>query len=66
MLDTAVKYMGDQPILYIWLGFRVDDEPAFFVRDNGIGIDPKYHDKVFGLFDQLDASNEGTGEGWRW
>lgn len=40
------------------------DEITFFVRDNGIGIDPKYHDKVFGLFNRLDNGDiEGTGVG---
>ncbi len=34
-----------------------------FVRDNGIGIDPAYHEKVFGLFDKLDKQTEGTGIG---
>jgi len=33
------------------------------VRDNGIGVDPRFHDKIFGLFDQLDPASEGTGLG---
>ena len=33
------------------------------MRDEGIGIDPRYHDKVFSLFDKLDASSDGTGVG---
>ena len=34
-----------------------------FVEDNGIGIDRDYHDQVFGLFERLDASVDGTGVG---
>jgi signal transduction histidine kinase len=36
---------------------------VLFVRDNGAGIDPKYHHKVFGLFEKLDNSTEGSGIG---
>jgi signal transduction histidine kinase len=40
-----------------------DGKPILFVRDNGLGIDPNYHDKVFGLFNKLDPQSEGTGVG---
>ena len=35
----------------------------FFVGDNGVGIDPRHHDKVFGLFEKLNPQSEGTGVG---
>ncbi len=64
LLDNACKFMGDQPQPRIEIGFRQDgDKSIFYVRDNGIGIDPQYHDKVFGLFDKLDPTSEGTGIG---
>jgi signal transduction histidine kinase len=34
-----------------------------YVRDNGPGIDSRYHEKIFGLFEQLDPQKEGTGIG---
>jgi len=64
LVDNACKFMGEQPQPRIEIGTRQDgDEPVFYVRDNGIGIDPQYHDKVFGLFDKLDPQSEGTGIG---
>ena len=42
---------------------RDNNKVVFFVRDNGMGIAPRYHDKIFGLFDRLDAGSEGTGIG---
>jgi signal transduction histidine kinase len=36
---------------------------VFYVQDNGIGIDPKYQQKVFGLFEKLDPAAAGTGIG---
>lgn len=35
-----------------------------YVSDNGIGIEPRYHQKVFRLFDRLDPESEGVGSGW--
>ena len=64
LLDNAAKFMGDQPNPRIEIGTRdVGNESIFFVRDNGIGIEPQFQDKVFGLFDKLDPNSSGTGIG---
>ncbi len=66
LLDNAAKYMGDQkePLIEIGTDGRDDSGfPIFFVRDNGIGIDPQYHERIFGLFDKLDPASIGTGIG---
>jgi signal transduction histidine kinase len=64
LVDNAAKFTGDQPDPRVEIGARRDDdETVFYVRDNGIGIDPRYHDKVFGLFEKLDARTKGTGVG---
>ncbi|MBN2393959.1 MAG: PAS domain S-box protein [Anaerolineae bacterium] len=64
LIDNACKFMGDHPHPQIDIGARQDGgEAVFYVRDNGIGIDPRYHDQVFGLFNKLDSTGEGTGIG---
>ena len=64
LVDNAAKFMGDQPEPQIDIGVQTGkNEYIFFVRDNGIGISPAYHEKVFGLFDKLEAQSEGTGVG---
>lgn len=64
LLDNAIKFMGTQPAPRIVIGARQDNtETVCYVRDNGIGIEPPYHHKVFELFQRLNASDEGTGIG---
>jgi PAS domain S-box-containing protein len=64
LMENAVKFMGDQPAPLVQLGVESrGGEPVFFVRDNGIGIDPRYSDKIFGLFEKLDPKSKGTGLG---
>jgi chemotaxis family two-component system sensor kinase Cph1 len=64
LLDNAIKFMGDEPRPRVEIGMRRDAaERVFFVRDNGIGIDPVFREKVFGLFEKLDPDSEGTGVG---
>ena len=65
LIDNAAKYMGDQPDPFIEIGQHGEenDKPIFFVKDNGIGIAPEHHDRIFGLFNKLDPESEGTGIG---
>jgi signal transduction histidine kinase len=65
LLDNAAKYMGDQttPVVEIGQSGEENGLPIFHIRDNGIGIAPEHHERVFGLFNKLDAKSEGTGVG---
>ena len=64
LIDNAVKFMGEQPQPRIEVGVQHHDgEVVCYVCDNGIGIDPRYHENVFGLFNRLDHDAEGTGIG---
>jgi PAS domain S-box-containing protein len=64
LLDNAIKFSTKADPSHIDIGVRADDyEQVFFVRDNGIGIAPEFHERVFGLFNKLDPSIEGTGIG---
>jgi PAS domain S-box-containing protein len=64
LIDNSIRYMGDQPRPRIEIGYRLDEnQTVFIVRDNGMGIDPSQHEKVFGLFYKVDGKGEGTGVG---
>ncbi len=64
LVDNACKFMGDQPAPRVEIGVNhAGDDTVFFVRDNGIGIDPRHQSKLFGLFEKLDPGAEGTGLG---
>jgi signal transduction histidine kinase len=63
LVDNAVKFAGKQPTPLIEIGscgFE-NEMPIFFVRDNGIGIAPEHHERIFGLFNKLDPV---AGAGW--
>ncbi len=65
LVDNAAKFMGSQPNPRIEIGCAGEEngKPILFVRDNGIGIAPEHHERIFGLFNKLDSSGEGTGVG---
>ncbi|MCX7047059.1 MAG: PAS domain S-box protein [Candidatus Sumerlaeota bacterium] len=64
LVDNAVKFMGDQASPRIEIGAeRRGGDTVFFVRDNGMGIDPPHQPKVFDLFVKIGAKSEGAGLG---
>ncbi|MBK8780534.1 MAG: PAS domain S-box protein [Anaerolineales bacterium] len=64
LVDNACKFMGDQKEPMIEIGAqKLESGFVFFVKDNGVGIDKKFQERVFGLFDKLDPNSNGTGIG---
>jgi signal transduction histidine kinase len=64
LVDNSIKFMGNQPKPRVEIGVeKAGEENVFFVRDNGMGIDPRYQPKVFGLFEKYDPGMKGTGIG---
>jgi signal transduction histidine kinase len=64
LIDNAAKHMGPGPNRRIEVGCLPNEESAVcYVRDNGVGIDPKYQDEIFGLFRRLHECDDGTGIG---
>ena len=64
LIVNAIKYGCVDPGATISVGTRlVNDEVCFFVRDTGPGIPREFRERVFGLFQRLDNTQEGTGVG---
>jgi PAS domain S-box-containing protein len=64
LLENALKFPAAGRAPEIEIGATVlCEQTAFFVRDHGQGIEPRYHETIFGLFNKLDARSEGTGIG---
>ncbi len=64
LVENAIKYMGVESDPRIEISLRQPGaETVYIVRDNGVGIDPRYQEKVFDLFSRLETSIEGTGVG---
>lgn len=66
LLDNAWKFTASRPLADIHFGGRtVGAQRVFFVRDNGVGFDPRYASNLFGVFQRLHAAADfpGTGVG---
>jgi PAS domain S-box-containing protein len=65
LMANAVKFTGTRAEPKIEIGCVPDGnlETVFFIRDNGAGFDPKYTDKLFGVFHRLHSQKEFEGTG---
>ncbi|HLJ75422.1 MAG TPA: ATP-binding protein [Thermoanaerobaculia bacterium] len=64
LIANAVKYSKPGGQVHIEFGGETHNgENHFWLRDRGIGFDPKYSEKIFGVFQRLNTSVEGSGVG---
>jgi light-regulated signal transduction histidine kinase (bacteriophytochrome) len=63
LIDNALKYRSAAPPKVHISAVRKDNEWIFSVQDNGIGIAPEYHEKIFMLFKRLHTRQKYSGTG---
>ncbi|HSL01009.1 MAG TPA: CHASE domain-containing protein, partial [Rubrobacteraceae bacterium] len=64
LLSNAWKFTREEHRARIEFGaVRREGEPAYYVRDNGVGFDMQYADKLFGAFQRLHSADEFEGTG---
>jgi signal transduction histidine kinase len=62
LLSNAIKFRGHEPPR-IHVSARTDANWLFSIRDNGIGLDPQYGDRIFVIFQRLHNRQEYSGTG---
>lgn len=64
LISNAIKYSGKREDPVIEIGaFKQEKKTVYYVKDNGVGFDMKYKDKLFGVFQRLHYDSEFTGTG---
>jgi PAS domain S-box-containing protein len=64
LISNAMKFSQTQPRPEVWVGAtEVGGDRAYFVRDNGVGFDPRYASRLFGAFQRLHSEQEFEGTG---
>lgn len=63
LLSNAIKFSSDEDAEIIWRSKEEEDHFEISIQDNGIGIEEKYFEKIFKLFQSLDVRQDSTGVG---
>ena len=63
LIGNAIKFRSDEPPIIHIGAERLPDSWRFSVRDNGIGIDPQYFERIFAVFQRLHTRREYPGTG---
>ncbi|MDD1676671.1 MAG: ATP-binding protein [Methanomicrobiales archaeon] len=63
LIDNALKYHSTEPPAVRITAVRDENEWIFSLRDNGIGIAPEYHERIFQLFKRLHTREKYSGTG---
>jgi len=64
LLDNAMKFTGPKEHALIEVGARTEgNEVIYYVKDNGVGFDMQYVEKLFGMFQRLHGVEEFPGTG---
>jgi light-regulated signal transduction histidine kinase (bacteriophytochrome) len=64
LLSNSIQFRGPEPPRIHVSASETADDYVFAVRDNGVGIDPRYHEQIFGIFKRLHGRDyPGTGLG---
>ena len=64
LISNAVKYSGKKEDPVIEIGtIKKENKDVYYIKDNGVGFDMKYKDKLFGVFQRLHYETEFTGTG---
>ncbi|MCW5622824.1 MAG: histidine kinase, partial [Burkholderiales bacterium] len=64
LISNAVKYSATREQPTVEIHGRIEDGQALYeVRDNGVGFDMRYYDKLFGVFQRLHSADEFSGTG---
>ncbi len=64
LVSNAIKYRKEDPVIEIVCSRSFDGKSwVFSVSDNGIGIDPQFKDRIFGMFERLQAKSDVAGTG---
>lgn len=63
LIGNAIKYKGEEKLVIEINSKELDQDWQISIKDNGIGIEPQYHETVFELFNRLHSATDYTGTG---